>query len=74
MKQFICGIILGSLLTGGLVAAGTFYDSKGNPAGPKGSIQNYDYFRQRQQWLDLNAMRRQSDQDRVDRLTNPCGK
>jgi hypothetical protein len=59
MKTLIGGIILGSLMTGGLVAAGTFYDSKGKPNVPSGLIQQMDYFRFRQQMIDINAMRRQ---------------
>ena len=74
MKQFILGIILGSLITGGLALAGTFYDSKGQPAAPRGSIQQFDYFRQRQQQLDIKHMREQMDREALDRKLgkNPC--
>ena len=71
MKNFILGLIVGSALTGTLVGAGTFYDQQGKPSAPAGSIQQFDYFRQRQQFLDLNAARRNSDDAR---LSNPCGR
>jgi hypothetical protein len=58
MKQFTIGLILGSVLTGTLVSAGTFYDSKGKPNAPTGSVQQFDYFRQRQLFLDTAAQRR----------------
>jgi hypothetical protein len=70
MRQFIVGVILGSLFTGTLVGAITFYDSNGQPNAPAGSIQQFDYFRQRQQWLDLNAVRRNQENQRP----NPCAK
>ena len=71
MRTFILGIIVGSLLTGSLVGAGRFYDSNGNVQAPSGSVQQFDYFRQRQQFLDLNAIRRaQEEQLRH----NPCGR
>lgn len=61
MKQLMLGVMLGSLLTGTFAGAVQFYDSKGQPSAPRGSIQQFDYFRQRQQWLDLNAIRRQQE-------------
>ncbi len=70
MRQFTLGIILGSALTGTVAGAITFYDSNGQPNAPAGSIQQFDYFRQRQQWLDLNALRR--NQERFQ--TNPCAR
>jgi hypothetical protein len=74
MQQFILGILLGSLMTGSLVTAGTFYDSKGNVAAPRGSQQQFDYFRQRQQQLDIEHMRNQADQKELDRKLgkSPC--
>lgn len=71
MNQLILGIILGSVLTGTLALAGSFYDSKGQPAAPRGSIQQFDYYRQRQQFLDLNAIRRAQEQARGE---NPCAR
>lgn len=74
MKQVILGVVLGSVLTGSLGLAAGLYDRDGNPAGPRGSIQQFDYFRQRQQQLDVNAMRRQLDQQRAHRGGDPCGR
>ena len=71
MNTFLLGLILGSVLTGTLVGAGTFYDAAGKPNAPYGSVQQYDYYRQRQQFLDLNAMRRNADNARAN---NPCAK
>ena len=70
MKNLILGILIGSALTGTVVCAGTFYDQAGKPSAPSGSVQQFDYFRQRQQFLDLGAMRRNSDAMRVD----PCAR
>jgi hypothetical protein len=72
MRQFITGIMVGSALTASLGMAGNFYNDKGQPAGPRGSVQQYDYFRQRQQWLDIGAMRQQSERERMERPGEPC--
>lgn len=74
MKQFILGALLGSMITGGLSVAGTFYDSKGNVKAPSGSQQQFDYFRQRQQFLDIQHMREQADRQELDRKLgkHPC--
>ncbi len=74
MKQFILGILVGSLMTGTVVGAGTFYDSKGNVKAPSGSVQQYDYFRQRQMFLDMSNMRKQMEQQELDRKLgkHPC--
>lgn len=74
MTQFSIGVIVGIVLSGSAVLAAGLYDRHGNPSGPRGSIQQFDYFWQRQQQLDIGHMRRQADQDRLDRMTNPCGK
>lgn len=74
MKQFVMGVLLGSILTSGLSLAGTFYDSKGKPNAPTGSIQQPDYFRARQQFLDVNHLRQQADRDRLNQMTKPCAK
>lgn len=74
MTQFTLGMVLGSVLTGTLLGAGTFYDSKGQPNAPAGSVQQFDYFRQRQLFIDLNALRRQADSDRMRKLIDPCGR
>jgi hypothetical protein len=74
MRQFVLGILVGSLVTGTVVGAGSFYDSKGQLNAPRGSQQQFDYFRQRQQWLDLQHMRQQMDQQEYDRKLGkkPC--
>ena len=74
MKQFTLGILLGSLVTGTVVGAGSLYDSKGNVAAPRGSQQQFDYFRQRQQQLDIEHMRNQMDKQQLERKLgrNPC--
>ena len=74
MKQFTLGILFGSLVTGTVVGAGSLYDSKGNVAAPRGSQQQFDYFRQRQQQLDVGHMRKQMDQHELDRKLgkDPC--
>jgi hypothetical protein len=74
MRHCILGIVVGSALTASLGLAGNFYNDKGQPAGPHGSVQQYDYFRQRQQWLDIGAMRQQADRERLERQVNPCMK
>ena len=74
MKQFVLGIMFGSLITGTVVGAGSFYDSKGNVKAPSGSQQQFDYFRQRQQQIDISNMRKQMEQHELDRKLgkNPC--
>lgn len=74
MKQFILGILVGSVVTGTVGGAGTFYDSKGNVKAPSGSVQQYDYFRQRQMFLDMSNMRKQMEQQELDRKLgkHPC--
>ena len=74
MRHFTLGLVLGSLLISGLVSAGTFYNSKGQPAAPAGSVQSYDYFRQRQFFLDQGAIRKQGQEEHLTQLTHPCGK
>jgi hypothetical protein len=74
MKRFILGALFGSLITGGLSLAGSLYDSKGNVRAPSGSTQQFDYFRQRQQQLDIKHMREQLDREALDRKLgkSPC--
>jgi len=74
MRQFILGIVIGATLTGGLVSAGNFYNKDGSLNAPGGSQKSFDYFRQRQQQLDISHMRRQADKERLDRQLHPCGK
>jgi len=68
MRTFIIGLIVGSVLTGSLGLAGTFYDSAGKPKAPTGSVQQFDYFRERQLFLDVAAQRRLAEQ------THPCAR
>lgn len=72
MKQFLLGATLGASLMAIGAQAGNLYDRQGNPAGPPGSIQSFDYYRQRQQTIDVGAMRRQMEQDRLNRTVRPC--
>jgi len=74
MKQFVLGVLLGSLATGTEVGAGSLYDSKGNVKAPSGSQQQFDYFRQRQQQIDIGHMRKQMEKQELDhqRGKNPC--
>ncbi len=39
MRNFMLGVLFGSLTTGTVVGAGTFYDSKGNVKVPAESVQ-----------------------------------
>lgn len=60
MRNFLLGLMAGLIIAAGGVEAGSkIYGGKSNPGGPQ--IPQYDYFRQRQQWLDINSLRRQSD-------------
>jgi hypothetical protein len=68
MKQFNLGFILGSLLTGSLGIAGTFYDKSGKPNAPTGSVQQFDYFRMRQSFIDAGNIRNNTGK------TTPCAK
>ncbi len=74
MKQFMLGIMFGSLVTGTVVGATNLYDSKGNVKAPSGSQQQFDYFRQRQQQIDISNMRKQMEQQDLDRRLGkgPC--
>lgn len=72
MRQFSLGLIVGIVLSGSVGLAGNLYDSKGQPAAPRGSIQQYDYFRSRQQALDTQALRKNSDQ--LAHTPAPCAK
>jgi hypothetical protein len=77
MRQFIVGMVLGSLLTGGLGMASTLYDRNGNLRAPAGSQQSFDYFRQRGVFLDLQRLRQHSDRMAADRQRSeriPCAK
>lgn len=70
MRQLILGILIGATLTGGLVSAGNFYTPSGQVAAPPGSQQRFDYYRQRQQYLDIGKLREQAERDRTS-ITSP---
>lgn len=72
MKHFAFGLLIGGVFTASLGIAGQFYNSNGSPAAPSGSIQQFDYFRQRQQSLDLNAIRRNQEEQLRQQRLNPC--
>lgn len=75
MKQFSIGLIVGVVLSGSVGLADNLYDRNGQPAAPRGSIQQQDYFRQRGQQLDVEALRREADRQRAERtLVKPCDK
>jgi len=71
MRTFILGLVLGLSMPGIVAWAGNLYDRQGNSAGPTGSIQQFDYFRQRQQQIDIGAVRRQQEHDRLNRTWRP---
>jgi hypothetical protein len=74
MRRFLLGMLLGSVLTATVGGASSFYDSKGNVKAPRGSVEQFDYFRQRQMFLDIKRMREQQDQQARERKLqkNPC--
>lgn len=74
MRNFVGGVIVGIVFSASLGLAGSLYDKSGNPAAPRGSIQQQDYFRQRGQQLDIQHMRQQADRERLERQVNPCAK
>jgi hypothetical protein len=61
MRQFILGCLVGVILTASVNAmAGK------DGFGRSPQQQQYDYFRQRQMWLDIGQMRRQMDRQEFD--------
>jgi hypothetical protein len=73
MKQFFLGLIVGTILMGSWALAGSIYDPSGQSASPRGSMQQQEFFRNRQQQLDIGAMRNQLDRERAERkLGIPC--
>jgi len=73
MRNFVGGVIVGIILSGTIALAGNLYNSKGEPAEPRGSVQQFDRFRERGLQLDVQALRRQADQDRAAGRV-PCAK
>lgn len=73
MKNLMLGILIGSCLTAGVGVAQELYNRDGNIQAPRGSVQQYDFFRQRGAFLDLQKMRENSDRDRINGMMNmPC--
>ena len=73
MRNFAGGVIVGVLFSASLGLAGGMYDSKGQPAAPRGSVQQFDYYRQRGQQLDIQHMRQQADRERAEhKIGKPC--
>jgi hypothetical protein len=68
MRQFLLGVLVGSLLTAGLVQA---KDPLG--LGRSEAQQQYDYFRGRAQQLDVENIRKQQENERIKNLgKSPC--
>ena len=68
MKSFIAGILLGICFDASVTAIAKDYLNRSPQQ------QQYDYFRQRQQQLDVEHMRKQMDQQQLDRKLGktPC--
>ncbi|MBX3319027.1 MAG: hypothetical protein KF890_04040 [Nitrospira sp.] len=69
MRQFILGCLVGGVLMTGMVAV-----AEKDSLGRSPQQQKYDYFRERQQQLDVEHMRKQMDQRELDRMLGhqPC--
>jgi len=74
MYKLITGFLLGSLVTAGVTMAGTFYNDKGAPNAPVGSVQQFDYFRWRGTQLNVERLERDAEQQRLNTLTKPCAR
>ena len=68
MKTFIAGILLGICFDGTVTVLAKDYLNRSPQQ------QQYDYFRQRQQQLDVEHMRKQMDEQALNRKYNqrPC--
>lgn len=76
-KTFLMGLALGTILASlAPVLAGNFYDRYGNTAAPSGSQQQMDYFRQRQQMLDIQKLRQLEERKAAERANRlePCAR
>ena len=65
MRLFIIGILLGICFDGAVTAIAKDYLNRSPQQ------QQYDYFRERQQQLDIQHMRKQQDKQALDRKHNP---
>lgn len=77
MKQFIFGILLGSLLTGTLVGAGDYLHQGsgggGDYLGRSETQAQFDYFRERALQLDVENIRREQVEQKYRNLgKSPC--
>ena len=68
MRMFIAGILIGICFDGTVTAIAKDYLNRSPQQ------QQYDYFRERQQQLDIEHMRKQMDQQEFERKYNrkPC--
>ena len=69
MRQFILGCVVGGILMGAVSVL-----AEKDSLGRSPQQQQFDYFRQRQQQLDIQHMRRLMDQQEFDRKygKKPC--
>jgi hypothetical protein len=69
MRQFILGCVVGVILTAGVSAL-----AEKDSLGRSPQQQKFDYFRERQQQLDIGHMRQQLDRQETDRKLGkkPC--
>lgn len=69
MRQFMLGCLVGGVLMAGASAL-----AEKDSLGRSPQQQQYDYFRQRQMWLDIGQMRQQMDRQESDRKLGkkPC--
>lgn len=69
MRQFFLGCLVGGVLMTGMVAM-----AEKDSLGRSPQQRTYDYFRERQQQLDVEHMRKQIDQQEFDRKSGrkPC--
>ena len=69
MRQFMLGCLVGGVLMAGVSAL-----AEKDSLGRSPQQQQYDYFRQRQIWLDIGQMRQQLDRQEFDRKhgQKPC--
>ena len=69
MRQFILGCVVGGVLISSMSVM-----AQKDSLGRSPQQQKYDYFRERQQQLDLGHMRKQLDEQALDRKSGrkPC--
>lgn len=72
LKGFLVGFVIGIMPLWSFSFAGPLYDAKGQVAAPRGSVQQFDYFRQRQLFIDASAMSRNIEEIARQNKMNPC--